>query len=230
MKNETMIDKERSVLGVAVNTDSHAKACELQLPKNPILYFKTPNTLVAHEAPVQKPDQVSFYTPQAELVVVIGEVIHRIEKEQAMEAVSGYTILNNFTAQEWVRGYYRPPVKAKNFDGSGALGPLVVAAEQIADPHDLAVTTKVNGEVISNDSTASYVHRIEEVIYWAASFLTLYPGDMIAMGCVSQLTPVNAGDVVEVTIDGIGTLRNTLVSEQQFYATESVAEETIAEL
>ncbi len=210
-----------NILGVAVNTVRHAEECELELPQNPILYFKLANTLVGHGQPVQKPDQIDFYTPQAELVVVIGKDAHRIAPEQALEHVAGYTILNNFTAQEWVRGYYRPPVKAKNFDGSGALGPAIVPASLIANPNQLTVQTRVNGELLSQASTADYVHSVEQVIAWAASFMTLRAGDMITLGGLNPLVALQPGDQVDVSIEGIGSLSSPVVSQAEFYAKES---------
>ena len=206
-----------SLIGLAVNSVRHADESQVEIPKNPILYFKLPNSLTGHKCPVLRPDDVAMYTPQAELVVVIGHKAHRIDKTEALNYVAGYTILNNFTAQDYVKGYYRPPVKAKNFDGSGALGPWMTSADQIANPDQLVISTRVNGKTVSEGTTEEYVHSVADAITYISDFMTLQPGTMITMGTVGGLANVKAGDKVQVKIKGIGKLTNTLVTPDEFY-------------
>lgn len=206
-----------SLVGLAVNSIRHADECQVEIPKNPILYYKLPNTLTGHKCPALRPDNVQLYTPQAELVVVIGRKAHRIDKAEALNYIAGYSILNNFTAQDYVKGYYRPPVKAKNFDGSGALGPWIVSADRITRPNQLLVTTKVNDKVVSQGTTEEYVHSVADAITYISDFMTLLPGTMITMGSLGGLVNVIAGDRVQVKIKGVGKLTNTLVTPEAFY-------------
>ena len=201
-----------SLIGIAVNSVRHGDECQIEIPENPIIYFKLPNSLTAHQCPVQRPDGVKMFTPQAELVVIIGRKAHRVNKENALEYVAGYTILNNFTVQDDVKGYYRPPVKAKNHDGTGALGPWIISADRIPKPDQLMTTTKVNNKVVSEGTTEEYIHSVADAITYISDFMTLQPGTLITLGTVGGLVNVNAGDEVEVTIEAIGTLNNTLVT------------------
>ncbi|AMO54692.1 hypothetical protein GZ77_24185 [Endozoicomonas montiporae] len=205
------------IIGLAVNSARHGDECQVTIPENPILYFKLPNSLTGHNTPVQRPDQVNFYTPQAELVIEIGKAAHRVRKEDALKYVSGYTLLNNFTVQDFVKGYYRPPVKAKNFDGSGVLGPWMVSADEIDNPDALSVTTTVNGKVVSSGSTADYIHSVADVIAYISDFMTLASGSLITMGTIGGLVNVEAGDEVSVEISGIGSVTNSLVDTEAFY-------------
>ncbi|MET4692664.1 fumarylacetoacetate hydrolase family protein [Endozoicomonas lisbonensis] len=215
---EWLPPKSAQILGLAVNSARHGDECQVNIPDNPILYFKLPNSLTGDKSSVQRPDNVSFYTPQSELVVEIGKAAHRVRKEDALKYVSGYTILNNFTAQDFVKGYYRPPVKAKNYDGSGVLGPWIVSADDIENPDSLSVTTTVNGKVVSSGSTADYIHSVADAIAYISDFMTLAPGSLITMGTIGGLVNVEAGDEVTVEISGIGSVTNTLVDSRTFYA------------
>lgn len=206
------------IIGIAVNSARHADECQINIPDNPILYFKLPNSLTGDKSLVQRPDDVHVYTPQAELVVEMGKEAHRVSKKDALNYVSGYTLLNNFTAQDFVKGYYRPPVKAKNYDGSGALGPWIVSKDEIENPDVLTVTTTVNGKIISSGSTADYKHSVADAIAYISNFMTLAPGSLITMGTIGGLINVDAGDEVTIEIEGIGSLTNTLVDTRAFYA------------
>ena len=221
---EWLPPKCAQIMGLAVNSARHGDECQVNIPDNPILYFKLPSSLTGNKNPVQRPDKVDFYTPQAELVVEIGKTAHRINKEDALDYVSGYTLLNNFTAQDFVKGYYRPPVKAKNFDGSGVLGPWIVSADDIKDPDALLVTTSVNGKVVSSGSTADYIHSVADAITYISDFMTLAPGTLITMGTVGGLVNVNAGDTVTIEIRGIGSLTNTLIDTETFYSPRVISE------
>ena len=206
------------IIGLAVNSARHADECQINIPDNPVLYFKLPNSLIGDKASVQRPDGVSLYTPQVELVVEIGTPAHRVSKENALNYVSGYSILNNFTAQDYVKGYYRPPVKAKNFDGSGVLGPWIISADEIDNPDALSVATTVNGKVVSSGSTADYLHSVADVIAYISDFMTLAPGSLITMGTIGGLVNVEAGDEVSVEISSIGSVTNRLIDTKAFYA------------
>ncbi|MDT9643957.1 fumarylacetoacetate hydrolase family protein [Pseudomonas sp. JV245A] len=180
-------------------------------PVKPVLFIKTPNTRNSHEAPVVFPQGVERLQPGPALGVVIGKRASRVRLEDALEHVAGYTIVNEFSLPE--DSYYRPAVKAKCRDGFCALGPELVPAAEVADPHALSLELWVNGERVQHNSTANLVRSIPQLIAEISEFMTLYPGDVLITGTPEGRVDVRPGDRVEVQISGLGRLANTIVAE-----------------
>lgn len=182
-----------------------------KLPVKPVLFIKTPNTRNSHEAPVVFPQGVERLQPGPALGVVIGKRASRVRLEDALEHVAGYTIVNEFSLPE--DSYYRPAVKAKCRDGFCALGPELVPAAEVADPHALSLELWVNGERVQHNSTANLVRSIPQLIAEISEFMTLHPGDVLITGTPEGRVDVRPGDRVEVQISGLGRLANTIVAE-----------------
>ncbi|BCQ69534.1 hypothetical protein PEQA60_35240 [Pseudomonas sp. Eqa60] len=180
-------------------------------PVKPVLFIKTPNTRNSHEAPVVFPQGVERLQPGPALGVVIGKRASRVRLEDALEHVAGYTIVNEFSLPE--DSYYRPAVKAKCRDGFCALGPELVPAAEVADPHALSLELWVNGERVQHNSTANLVRSIPQLIAEISEFMTLHPGDVLITGTPEGRVDVRPGDRVEVQISGLGRLANTIVAE-----------------
>jgi 5-oxopent-3-ene-1,2,5-tricarboxylate decarboxylase/2-hydroxyhepta-2,4-diene-1,7-dioate isomerase len=180
-------------------------------PVKPVLFIKTPNTRNSHEAPVVFPQGVERLQPGPALGVVIGKRASRVRLEQAMDHVAGYTIVNEFSLPE--DSYYRPAVKAKCRDGFCALGPQLVPAAEVANPHALSLELFVNGERVQHNSTANLVRSIPQLIAEISEFMTLHPGDVLITGTPEGRVDVRPGDRVEVQISGLGRLANTIVAE-----------------
>ncbi len=180
-------------------------------PVKPVLFIKTPNTRNSHEAPVVFPQGVERLQPGPALGVVIGKRASRVRLEEALEHVAGYTIVNEFSLPE--DSYYRPAVKAKCRDGFCALGPELVPAAEVADPHALSLELWVNGERVQHNSTANLVRSIPQLIAEISEFMTLHPGDVLITGTPEGRVDVRPGDRVEVQISGLGRLANTIVAE-----------------
>ncbi|PNV95811.1 MULTISPECIES: fumarylacetoacetate hydrolase family protein [Pseudomonas] len=180
-------------------------------PVKPVLFIKTPNTRNSHEAPVVFPQGVERLQPGPALGVVIGKRASRVRLEDALEHVAGYTIANEFSLPE--DSYYRPAVKAKCRDGFCALGPELVPAAEVADPHALSLELWVNGERVQHNSTANLVRSIPQLIAEISEFMTLHPGDVLITGTPEGRVDVRPGDRVEVQISGLGRLANTIVAE-----------------
>lgn len=150
---------------------------------------------------------------EGELGVVIGRGGRHIPAERALDAVAGYVVVNDVSMRDWQhRGQQWTP--GKNFEGTLPVGPEVVTADEL-DPSDLAVETRLNGELVQSSRTSRMITGIPELIEFLSSFVTLEPGDLIATGTPSGVGAardsfLEDGDVVEVTVEGIGTIRNRM--------------------
>lgn len=195
------------VVAVGRNYRDHAAEMGNEAPTTPMLFFK-PNTSVIGpgDAIVRLPasERIDF---EGELAVVIGRITKNVTAAHALDYVFGYTIGNDVTARDLQKsdGQW---ARAKGFDTSCPLGPAI---ETEFDPTSAAVlTTTVNGEVKQQAPISDMVHSVAEVIAFASAAFTLLPGDVILTGTPAGVGPVVAGDVVEVSIEGLGVLRNTV--------------------
>lgn len=179
-------------------------------PVKPVLFIKTPNTRNGDGQPVVMPTGERLQ-PGPALGVVIGKDASRVNAEQALEHVAGYVIVNEFSLPE--DSYYRPAVKAKCRDGFCSLSSEVVPVSDVADPHDLTLTLRVNGEVRQENSTAHFVRNIGQLIAELSEFMTLHAGDVLITGTPEGRVDVQPGDQVVVEISGLGRLSNTVVAE-----------------
>ena len=204
------------VIGLALNYADHAAELEFSsVPDHPILFVKNPSSIVGHLHPVVRPRGVEYMHYEGELGVVIGRTGRRVPREDAMAHVGGYTVCNDFTVRDFVENFYRPPVKAKGFDTFGPIGPWVVDAADVPDPHSLGVRTYVNGELRQEGSTKDLIFDIPALIEYITDFMTLSPGDIISTGTPRGLSNVVPGDVVVVEVDHVGRLENPIVEDER---------------
>jgi 5-carboxymethyl-2-hydroxymuconate isomerase len=189
-------------------------------PAYPSIFVRTPGSLVGHLQPILRPPESVQLDYEGEIAIVIGRGGRRIPRERAREHVFGLTCTNEGTIRDWVRHAKFNVTQGKNFAASGAIGPWIVPAAEAGAFDDLRVTTRVNGEVRQHDTTANLAFPFDYLIAYVSTFAELAPGDIIATG-----TPTGAGarfdpprylvpgDVVEVEVDGVGTLRNEVRDE-----------------
>ena len=191
-------------------------------PKYPSLFMRTPDSLTGHNDHLLRPPESEQLDYEGEIAVVIGKGGRRIDQATAYEHIAGLTIMNEGTIRDWLRHSKFNVTQGKNFYHSGSIGPWMVTADEFdaARYENLRVRTRVNGEERQNDTTASMMFPIAYQIAYMSQFFTLKPGDIIATG-----TPNGAGarfeppiwlvpgDVVEVEVEGVGTLRNTVRDE-----------------
>ncbi len=203
-----------TIYGLALNYHDHAEELGLEIPDTPVLFIKAHNTLIGHEQPVVAPPNVAYMHYEAELAVVIGRAGRRVKASAAMDHVGGYTIVNDVTVRDFVTNMYRPPVKAKGFDTFGPIGPWVVDAAEVADPHNLDVRTYVNGELRQEGATRDLIFDIPAIVAYISAFATLYPGDMILTGTPKGISHVYPGDTMRIVIDGVGALENPVISDE----------------
>jgi 2-keto-4-pentenoate hydratase/2-oxohepta-3-ene-1,7-dioic acid hydratase in catechol pathway len=189
-------------------------------PKYPSLFFRVPGSFVGHGQPLVRPPESEQFDYEGEIALVIGREGRRIPREQAMDHIAGYTLCNEGSVRDWLRHGKFNVTQGKNFDRSGSLGPYLVTADEIDPVAPLHLTTTVNGELRQDDTTANLIFPFYDLIAYISTFMTLKPADVIVTG-----TPVGAGarfdpprwlepgDVVEVAVPEIGTLRNDVVAE-----------------
>jgi 2-keto-4-pentenoate hydratase/2-oxohepta-3-ene-1,7-dioic acid hydratase in catechol pathway len=192
-----------------------------ELPQYPSLFYRAPDSLVGHEAPIVRPRVSKELDYEGEIVLVIGRKGKNVPRERALDYVAGLTIANEGTIRDWVRHGKFNATQGKNFDRSGSFGPWMVTRDALDLAAPRRLTTRVNGEVRQDDTTANMIFDFRYLISYVTSFMTLKPGDLILTG-----TPTGAGarfdpprwlapgDVVEVEIEGIGTLRNKVIDEE----------------
>ncbi len=207
------------IYGLALNYADHAKELDFKnMPEHPIPFVKNPSSVVGHRHPVFRPDNVEYMHYEGELGVVIGKAARKVSRDQAMQHVAGYTVTNDFTVRDFVENFYRPPIKAKGFDSFGPIGPWIVDAADVADPHALEISTYVNGELRQQGSTADLIFNIPALIEWFSAFMTLRPGDIISTGTPKGLSDVVPGDDVAVEVTEVGRLENRIISESEYDA------------
>jgi 5-carboxymethyl-2-hydroxymuconate isomerase len=190
-------------------------------PKYPSVFPRFPGSFVGHRAHLLRPPESVQLDYEGEIAIVIGTAGRRIAEADAERHIAGLTCLNEGTIRDWTKHGKFNVTQGKNWDASGAIGPWLVTADEFAGYGNLRVTTRVNGEVRQDDTTANLIFPFRHLIHYISTWTTLQPGDVIATG-----TPVGAGvrfdpprflepgDVVEVEVPGIGALSNTVADER----------------
>jgi len=206
------------VVCVGLNYVDHAREVELALPERPLLFAKWQSAVIASGEPVVIPAGVEQVDYEAELAAVIGTRVKGVSAENALEAVAGYTCLNDVSARvlQFADGQC---TRAKSLDTFCPIGPHVVPREEVGDPQALRIQCRVNGETVQDGSTADMIFGVAELFAYVSATITLEPGDVIATGTppgVAFGRPdgryLQDGDTVEVEIERIGVLVNPVVA------------------
>ncbi|CAN7205227.1 fumarylacetoacetate hydrolase family protein [Mesorhizobium sp. LjRoot246] len=189
-------------------------------PSNPSLFIRFPRSFVGHGAPLVRPPESPQLDYEGEIVIVIGKTGRRIPEAEALSHIAALSLCNEGTVRDWVRHAKFNVTQGKNFDRSGSIGPWLVPFTDEAQIADIALTTRVNGELRQQDRTSRMIFSFRRIIAYVSTFTTLVPGDIIVTG-----TPTGAGarfeppiwlkpgDVIVVEADGIGMLQNGVVDE-----------------
>jgi 2-keto-4-pentenoate hydratase/2-oxohepta-3-ene-1,7-dioic acid hydratase in catechol pathway len=207
------------ILAIGRNYVDHAIEGGSEPPAAPLVFTKLPNSLSAHNAPIVLPAISSQVDYEAELAVVIGRRARRVSEAEALSYVFGYTLINDVSARDlqfgdgqWVRG--------KGLDGFAPLGPFITTRDEISDVHALKIEGRLNGEAMQSSNTGKMIFKVPYLISYISQGITLEPGDVIATGTpdgvgIFRKPPVllKSGDVFEVTIEKLGTLRNPVIGE-----------------
>jgi 2-keto-4-pentenoate hydratase/2-oxohepta-3-ene-1,7-dioic acid hydratase in catechol pathway len=219
------VPKTARIFCVGINYPSHleeARQAGLNGSEVPIIFGRWASTLVADGDPVPVPPREEGLDWEAELAVVIGKKTWCVTEDDALQSVFGYTAFNDLSARDkqsatiqWTLG--------KNADRSGPIGPVLVTADEIGDPHNLDVRLRVNGELRQRANTSEMLQNIPRVISYISDTVTLLPGDVIATGTMAgvgaAMNPpqfLRPGDLVEVEIESIGVLRTPIVGPDEY--------------
>ena len=222
-KYEMVLPNARRILCVGVNfPDRNAEYMDSSAqPKYMSLFARFPSTFTGHEAPLIRPPESHTLDYEGEVAVVIGKAGRRIAPENAYDHISAITICNEGTIREWVRHAKFNVTQGKNWDRSGALGPWLIPFNDASQLDDACIITRVNGEIRQEDSLNRMVFPIRKIVAYISTFMLLECGDVIITGTPTgagaRFDPpkfLNPGDIVEVEVNGIGILRNSVKDEE----------------
>ena len=210
------IPNPNKIICLAFNYSDHAEEQGLQAPEDPVIVIKPRTTLTSTESDIVCPDFVSELDYEVELAVIIGKNCKNVSVEDASKAVFGYMVFNDVSARD-IQFKDKQFTRGKSFDTFAPCGPWITTADEIKDPQNLKLTTKINGELRQNSSTSKMFIKIPEIISKISRVMTLEKGDIIATGTPAGVALKNPnveflkdGDKVEMEIEGLGILSNTI--------------------
>jgi 2-keto-4-pentenoate hydratase/2-oxohepta-3-ene-1,7-dioic acid hydratase in catechol pathway len=210
---DPVIPKPRMIWAVGLNYRDHAAETGRDVPTAPTLFAKCPGSLIAHEAPIVIPPHVEQPDYEGEVAVVIGRTTRDVREADALDHVAGVTCAHDVSSRDhqYTTGQF---TWSKSFDTFCPLGPTLVTIDEV-DPGNLSIETRLNGDLVQSASTRDLVFSIPALVAWTSQGTTLLAGDVILTGTPAGVgagrTPPRwlvDGDVVEITIDSVGTLRN----------------------
>ena len=206
----------KNIICVGKNYQDHAiEMGEEKAPEDIMIFTKSPTSIAADEMtlPIHA-NKTAMLDYEGELAIIIGKRGREIPKGLAYDYIFGYSIANDITARD-LQSKHKQFFLGKSLEGTCPIGPYLVTKDEIPDPHDLTVVTKVNGEIRQNGSTKNMIHTVPEIIEILSNYVTLEPGDIILTGTPAGvgkgMNPpqfLKAGDEVKISIEGIGTLAN----------------------
>jgi len=196
------------IVAIGKNYLEHAQEMHSDVPEEPLIFLKPPTAIVAHLDAIVYPTISQRVDHEGELAVIIGQPCYHVEPAQARAFVLGYTCANDVTARDLQR-HDDQWGRAKCFDTFCPIGPWI--ATQEVDPGNAHVVCEVNGELRQSANTNQMTHSVADLIAYISDIMTLLPGDVILTGTPAGIGPVVPGDLVEITVPGIGTLRNEVV-------------------
>jgi len=199
------------IIALGLNYRDHAAEFGRQVPDEPLIFLKPSTSVIGPDADIIYPRMSRRVDYEAELAVVLARTARRVPEEKALDYVLGYTCFNDVTARDLQKkdGLF---TRAKGFDTFAALGPWIET--DLGDPDNVMVEAIVNGEPRQHASTSNMVFGVRRLISFISQVMTLLPGDVIATGTPAGVGPMGPGDVVEVRVERIGTLRNRVVAEE----------------
>ncbi|MFX1500863.1 MAG: fumarylacetoacetate hydrolase family protein [Promethearchaeota archaeon] len=222
MKIGTHMINPTKIICVGTNYMDHIEETGLSVPKEPVLFPKTLNCLILNNEPIiypkllytqRKYNRVDY---EVELAFIIKDKCKYVPENKAYNYILGYTVFNDVTARKMqVKDITSrlPWFRSKSFDTFGPVGPKIVDTSEITDPHNLNIELKVNGEIKQSSNTKHLLFKIPKLVEYISTLFTLEAGDIIATGTPGGIGPVLPGDIIEATIEKIGTITNRVVLE-----------------
>ena len=214
-----VIADPQKIFCIGINYHTHVKETGREVPTHPMIFTRFADSQCGHLQPILRPKVSEKLDFEGELAVVIGKAGRYIKADRALEHVAGYSAYNDGSVRDWQRHtiQFTP---GKNFPRTGGFGPWLVTADEIPDPSQLSLTTRLNGAVMQQCRTDDMIFSVEVLVEYCSAFTNLNPGDVIITGTTGGVgafrTPpvwMKPGDVAEIEISGIGTLRNPVADE-----------------
>jgi 2-keto-4-pentenoate hydratase/2-oxohepta-3-ene-1,7-dioic acid hydratase in catechol pathway len=198
------------IVALGVNYKSHGEEMSHRIPTEPLLFIKPSTSVIGTEDNIVYPESSERVDYEGELGVVIKSVAYRVAEEEAGNYILGYTCINDVTARD-LQAKDKQWTRSKSFNTFCPIGPCI---ETELDPNDLALETVLNGEIRQQTRTSQLIFPVATLVSFISRVMTLLPGDVIATGTPRGVGPMQPGDIVEVKIEGIGTLRNYVVKPE----------------
>lgn len=215
-----VIGNPGKILCIGINYATHVRETGRDMPTYPMIFTRFADSQTAHEQAILRPTASHKLDFEGELAVVIGKTARHVKQAEALDFVAGYACYNDGSVRDWQKHTIQF-VPGKNFPQTGGFGPWLVTADEIQNPQDLELTTRLNGQVMQHTSTSDMIFDVCKLIEYCSTFTELAPGDVIVSGTTGGVgafrePPVwmQPGDIVEVEISSIGILRNTIVDEK----------------
>jgi 2-keto-4-pentenoate hydratase/2-oxohepta-3-ene-1,7-dioic acid hydratase in catechol pathway len=217
------ISPHARIFCVGLNYADHAEESAMAKPDYPVVFLRTYDSFVGHGQPLILPARSSAFDYEGELVAVLGKGGRYIEPSDAAACVAGFSVANEGSVRDYQLKRGPQWTMGKNFSRSGAIGPTLVTADEVAPlAHGLAITTRLNGEVVQASNTRHLIFDIARIVAYLSEAFVLQPGDVIVSGTPAGVGAarnpplyMKEGDVVEVEVEGIGLVRNTVQREQR---------------
>jgi len=213
------IGRVRNFLAIGLNYSDHAAEGGNPIPKEPVVFNKAPSCICGPNDNTVVPKNSSKLDYECELAIIIGKRGRYLDQDKAMDAVAGYCIGNDISEREFQLEHGQTIAKGKGCETFGPLGPWFVSKDEIKDPQNLKMWTKVNGELRQNGTTRNMIFDCRHIVWYCSQFFVLEPGDVIVTGTPAgvglgrKIEPkyLQAGDVVDLGIDGLGTQKQKIV-------------------
>ena len=212
-------DPAAKLLCIGINYLPHIKEMGRERPDYPVVFVRFQDSIVGHGEALQRPIGSVQLDWEGELAVIIGKRARRVSRAQALDYVAGYACFNDGSVRDFQR-HSQQFTPGKNFHASGSFGPWLVTTDEVPDPRELRLRTRLNGEVMQDESIGELCFDVSQLIEYCSTWSQLEPGDVIVTGTpggvgAGRKPPLwmKAGDTVEVEITGLGVLRNSIVDE-----------------
>lgn len=209
------------LIGIGLNYSDHAAETGMAIPSEPITFLKATSAISGPYDPVLRPDHAEKLDWEVELGFVIGTRARRVSEADALSHVAGYTIVNDVSERCWQAERQGQWTKGKSHDTFAPIGPWLVTADEIADPHDLGMRLDVNGVRRQDGSSATLIFGIAHLVHYLSQFMTLEPGDIVTTGTppgvgmgMSPQVWLQDGDVMRLEIDGLGYQEQTVMADR----------------
>jgi 2,4-didehydro-3-deoxy-L-rhamnonate hydrolase len=221
----TPVCRPSKIVCIGLNFRDHAAETGAKIPQEPVIFFKSTTSLVGPNDPLMIPKNATKVDWEVEFAIVIGKRASYVSRESALQHVAGYALHNDYSERSFQLEHGGQWVKGKSCDTFAPLGPFLATQDEVANPGNLKMWLKVNGELRQNSSTANMIFDTPTLVSYVSQFMTLLPGDVISTGTpagvgLGMKPPqyLNAGDIVELGIEGLGESRQQIVafSEERY--------------